>query len=129
MYGDIEMTVTDSQGDPRLVYFSRPGEIGIYYSIDLLTDPLVFPANGAVLARDAINAWGNSLGIGGDIIVYPRLVSQLNAIPGILDVTVRIDTAPVSTTAGDPAVDDNIIIGPSDVASFDPTRSDINVLT
>lgn len=84
--------------------------------------------NGALKAKELIIAWGAFLGIGRDVIVYPQLVAQLVSIPGILDVRVRIDTSPVSTTPGDPALDDNIDIQPFEVASFADSDTEVNVL-
>lgn len=127
-YGQITKTVIDSQGVGRTIRFSRPIEVAIYTSLDLTVDSGVFPVNGALKAKELIVAWGAFLGIGRDVIVYPQLVAQLVSIPGILDVRVRIDTSPVSTTPGDPAVDDNIDIQPFEVASFADSDTEVNVL-
>lgn len=128
MFGDITQNVLDSGGVTRQVKFSRPGLALIYFSLDLTVDPVLFPINGAALAESTIISWGNALGIGVDIVVYPQLVAQLNSIPGILDVTVRIDTSPVLTTPGSPAVDDNVVLGPDEAASFDGPRGNVNVI-
>ena len=125
--GAISVNVIDSQGETRVVKFSRPTAVPIYVSIDLDVD-ITFPDNGAALAQAAIIAWGNSLGIGQDVIVFPRLVAQLNSIPGILDMVIRIDDAPVSTTPGAPAVDGNVIIAIDSVATFSEANTDINVI-
>lgn len=127
-YGGISVNVVDSQGVTRVVKFSRPTQVNIYFSIDLTVDPLTFPDNGTAIAEQAIIDWGNKIGIGGDIIVYPQLVAQLNPIPGILDMTIRIDDAVVSTTPGDPAEDDNIVVSANQVAAFDALRGNINIL-
>lgn len=127
-WGNISEQVVDSTGTNRLIRFSRPNDLPIYVSIDLFTDPAQFPANGAGLAQQAIIDWGNRIGIGNSIIVYPQLVAQLNFIPGILDMIIRIDTDPVSTTPEDPALDDNIIVPPDSVAEFSNLNVDINIL-
>lgn len=108
--------------------FSRPSDVEIYFSIDLTVNPALFPANGSALAKAAIINWGNQIGIGGEVIVYPQLVAQVYSIPGILDMTIRIDNAPVSVTPGAPAVDDNIAMAPDEVASFADARGNINIL-
>jgi len=127
-YGQISQNITDSQGNTRTIQFSRPTEISIYTSLDLTVDSTVFPFNGALKAKELIVAWGAFLGIGRDVIVYPQLVAQLVSIPGILDIRVRIDTSPVSTTPNTPAVDDNIDIQPFEVASFAETNTEVNIL-
>lgn len=126
--GTISQNVTDSQGVTRVVRFSRPAPIRIYTSLDLTVDPVLFPLNGAQKAKDIIVAWGSALGIGADVVVYPQLIAQLAIIPGILDVRVRINTAAVSTVPNAPAVDDNIVIQPYQVASFAAADTGVNVL-
>lgn len=127
-YGQISRNVIDSQGVTRVIQFSRPTQVRIYTSLDLTVDVPTFPANGALKVKELLLAWGASLGIGKDVIVYPQLVAQLASVPGILDVRVRIDTSPVSNTPGDPAVDDNIEIQPFEVASFADADTVVNVL-
>lgn len=127
-HGGINVNVLDSQGVTRVVRFSRPNDVEIYFSLDLTVDALLFPVDGETLVENTLIAWGNSLGIGKNVIVYPQLIAQLNTIPGILDVTVRIDTSPVSNTPNDPAVDDNITIAADEVSAWDVTRGTVNIL-
>jgi uncharacterized phage protein gp47/JayE len=127
-YGQISRNVIDSQGVTRVIQFSRPTQVRIYTSLDLTVDVAAFPVNGALKVKELLLAWGASLGIGKDVIVYPQLVAQLASVPGILDVRVRIDTSPVSNTPGDPALDDNIDIQPFEVASFADADTGVNVL-
>ena len=126
-WGDVIKTVVDSGGTNRTIRFSRPGTVPIYVSLDISKDS-TFPANGAALVQSAVIAWGNAIGVGTDVIVYPRLIASLNGIPGITDVVVRIGVAPVSTTPGSPAVDDNIVIAPEDVAEFTQVNTNVNIL-
>jgi uncharacterized phage protein gp47/JayE len=126
-YGSSSEVVVDSQGAPHTIYFSRPTEVPIYVSIDLTIDDS-FPDNGAALAQQAILDYGASLTIGDDVIVYPKLVASLNSIPGILDMIIRIDDAPVSTTPSDPAVDNNVVIAAFARAVFSAPNTDINIL-
>jgi uncharacterized phage protein gp47/JayE len=127
-FGQISRNVIDSQGVTRIIQFSRPTQVEIFTSLDLTIDVAAFPVNGALKVKELLLAWGASLGIGKDVIVYPQLVAQLASVPGILDVRVRIDTSPVSNTPGDPAVDDNIDIQPFEVASFADTDTTVNIL-
>lgn len=127
-FGTQTVNALDSQGQARAIKFSRATEVLIYFSLDLTVDVVFFPANGAALAEAAIIAWGNLLAIGADVVVFPQLIAQLNPIPGILDIRVRIDDAIVSVTPGDAAVDDNVVIGQNSIARFDSSRGEVNIL-
>jgi len=116
-YGTVSNTVTDSQGFDHTIKFSRPTEVDIYLDLDLSVND-DYPLDGDTQAQDLIAAWGNSLGSGQDVIVYPALVGQLASIPGITDVTVRIGIAP------DPTLDDNIDIDDGSVALVELSRWD-----
>ena len=121
-HGDVSKTVTDSQGFDHTIQFSRPTEIDIWLELDLTVDAL-YPADGDTQVEDAMTDWGNGLGAGIDVVVYPSLVAQLDAIPGITDVVVRIGTA-VS-----PTLDDNIIIDNGSVADVEISRWDTSRIT
>lgn len=114
-FGSYSGLAFDSQGQSHTVSFSRPTQINIYLEVDLTTNS-DFPVNGLALAEQALLDQGNAFGIGKDVIVYPKLVSALNDIPGIEDVVIRIGTAP------GPTLDDNILIDISQIASFDTSR-------
>lgn len=93
--GLITKQVTDSQGFQQTIKFSRPDEVPIYCEVDLTVDSNLFPANGEEQVRDLIVAYGNSLGIGVDVIVYIQLVCSFASVPGILDVAIRIGTSAI----------------------------------
>ena len=96
-------TVIDSQGQSHTMFFSRPTQVPIYLEVDLTVDT-DFPVNGLAAAEQELVDQGNAFGIGKDVVVYPKLISALNSIPGIVDVVIRIGTAP------SPTLDDNIEI-------------------
>ncbi len=122
-YGTVSKTVTDSQGFDHTIKFSRPVEVDIYLELDLtVTDD--YPADGDDQVKTALVEWGNALGAGTDVIVYPALVGQLLAVPGITDVVVRIGTAP------NPTLDDNIDIddgtgGDVELSRWDTSRIEV----
>lgn len=118
-YGSTVVAVTDSQGFSHDVGFSRPEDLDIYLILDLTTD-LSYPVGGDDLVKDAIIAYNATLSLGDDVIVYPKLISSLNDIPGILDVGIKIGTAP------SPTLDDNITVTPFQVAAFDTSRITVN---
>jgi len=119
--GNTSGTITDSQGFTKIVKYSRPTELAIYLELDLTVDGS-FPANGATVIENALIAWGDGLGIGENVIVYPKLVSQLCAVQGVTDVTVRIGTA------SSPTLDDNIIVAPNEISTWDSSRITIGVI-
>lgn len=117
-HGTSSGTVTDNQGDNHTIYFSRPGNVLIYLELDLTVN-VDYPVDGDAQVTNAVLAYGNSLNIGEDVIVFPSLTASFAAIPGITDVVIRIGSAPAPTT------DDNIIITGSQIAVFDSSRISI----
>lgn len=121
-YGTEENTVTDSQGFEHTIYFSRPTEVDIYLELDLTTDD-DYPLDGDDQLKAAIVAWGNDLGAGQKVIVFPALMTVIGTIPGITDVEVRIDTA------GSPTTDDNIDIDDGTGGDVELSRWDTSRIT
>ncbi|MEW5804668.1 MAG: baseplate J/gp47 family protein [bacterium] len=120
--GNISMTVSDSQGFSHPIKFSRPVDVDIYLELDL-TVTSAYPADGDNQIKALLVSWGNALGAGQDVIVYPALIGQLATIPGITDVVVRIGTAP------DPALDDNIDIDDGTGGTVELSRWDTSRIT
>lgn len=114
-YGTTSGTATDSQGVNHAIKFSRPAVVAIYLELDLTTNA-DYPADGNTQVESRVLAFGDALDIGEDVVVFPSLVSSFADVPGITDVVVRIGTTP------GPTLDDNIVIGDTDVAEFDSTR-------
>ena len=77
-----------------------------------------FPIDGLAQAEAAVLAYGGTLTFGDDVIVYGTnsLISAFTAISGIIDIEIRIDDAPVPTT------DNNVVVGPREIAVFDSAR-------
>lgn len=120
-YGNLNGTIVDSQGVSRVIYYSRPTLVPIYLEVDLTVNS-DFPVTGAAAAETALVEQGNLFGIGNDVIVIPKLIYALNGINGIEDVVIRIGTAP------SPTLDNNIQIASNEIASFDSTRTTVNIL-
>jgi uncharacterized phage protein gp47/JayE len=127
-YGNTSDTVVDSLGVTRTVYYSEAIQKPVYVSLDLTVDETVFPDDGVDAVKEAILDFGETLTIGEDVIVYPKFVSVLNDIDGILDVAIRIGLAPVNTSPGDPAVDANLAIAFDEKATFSNANLSVNVL-
>lgn len=78
--GNTSVTILDKFGYEREIRFSRPTPVNLYIQLDLTTDQN-FPENGEDLIRAAIITYIDSLSIGQDII-YSRLYTPINSIPG-----------------------------------------------
>lgn len=115
-YGNTSVNVTDIQGGTHIVSFSRPSPVVIYISMSITTD-INFPANGNDLIRsNLISYFQTNFGTGDDV-VYSRLYTPINAVPGhqVNSLTIGTSPSPSGTT--------NIPIAFSDIASL----SSINI--
>lgn len=124
-HGDISKTVQDSEGLDHTIKFSRPTAVPIYLILDL-TVTSEYPSDGDTQVENLMVEWGESLGVGQDVIVYPSLVAQLDTILGITDVVVKIGTAPAPTLDNNIVIDDGITPG-VDVELSTWTTSNITV--
>ena len=114
-YGSTTVATLDSMGFEHDIKFSRPTLVPIYLELDLTTTA-DYPADGDDRVKAQVMAYGESLNLGDDVIVYPWLVARLVNVPGIIDVVVRIGTA------ADPTTDANVAVGTFQLASFDESR-------
>jgi len=100
----VTKTVIDSVGIDHTIKFIRPDGIDIYLILDNFETDSNYPIDGDDQLKAVLVAWGNELGTGTDVIVYPKLVAQIDNIPGILDFDIKIGTS------SPPTLDDNIDI-------------------
>lgn len=110
-FGTTTKEVLDSQGIPHNISFSRPVEIDIYVEMDLTTDS-EYPENGDDLIKQAIVDYANAEFSLGDDVIYTRLYTPINSIPGHQVDTLEIDivSPPTGTT--------NITIDPTEISVF-----------
>ncbi|MCK5615309.1 baseplate J/gp47 family protein [Candidatus Pacearchaeota archaeon] len=121
-HGDVSGTVTDSQGFDHTIKFSRPTEVDIYLELDL-TVTSDYPADGDDQVKAVMILWGDALGTGQDVIIYPSLVAQLDSIPGITDVVIRIKDGVGPTTDDNIVIDDGITPGIDvEISRWDTSR-------
>lgn len=111
-YGALSNSLTDSQGFPITVFFSRPTLVPIYIVLDLTVNA-EYPADGDDLVKAALVAFGDALSIGEAIVVLPKLICALDAIPGIedigiVDAVIRIGTASLPTPDNDTVTFTNV---------------------
>lgn len=115
-YGNTTVAINDIQGFSHDISFSRPDGVVVYISIDLTTDAN-YPANGDDQVKQAlIDYFSSQFGIGDDVI-YSRLYTPINSIPGheVNSLTIGLAPAPVGTV--------NIPIAFDEIASL----NDLNI--
>lgn len=126
-FGNTSYTITDSQGDPQVIYFSRPTPIYIWVQVALtLYTEETFPVNGVQSVATAINNYGNSLGIGVDVLLQ-RVLCQIFSVPGISSGSMTLAATNLSTDSPVFASAD-ISIQDTEVSIFDLTRIDVTVV-
>lgn len=118
-FGALSADITDSQGYPQTIKYSRPTEIDIYMEIDVITDA-TFPADGSDQIKSKVTDYGNLLGISDDVILS-KFYTPINEVSGITSITLKIDT--VSPAVGT----SNIAIAIDEIAKFDTARVVVNV--
>lgn len=95
-FGNTSYQVLDSQGNPHTVNFQRPVQVPIYININLTKFPQ-YPSNGDALVRQAlIDYFDTNFGIG-DSVIYSRLYTPINSVPGHQINSLTIGTSPNPT--------------------------------
>jgi uncharacterized phage protein gp47/JayE len=117
--GNTTVTITDSQDFPRDINFERPDPVVIYISIVLDTNEL-FPADGFDQIKSAIIAFAKDEFSVGDDIIWSRLFTPINSIPGHSVTSLFIGTSP------SPAGTANIPIAFNKIGSFSSTNINIS---
>ncbi len=123
-HGSTVEVVTDSQGFTHNIGFSRATEVPIFLIITVTTNTdatagPVYPVDGDTQVAAALAAFGDALGIGGDVIAEAIKCVAFD-VSGVTDITAfTLGTAPA------PAGTINIPIGSRSIATFD--TSDITV--
>ena len=113
-FGTTSFTVTDDQGYAQTVGITFATEVNYFIEADI-TKNTTYPADGDAQVEAALLAEGDAAGVGDDVKIW-KFIAALDDIPGINDVTIRIDTAnPAVNTA-------NISIANDTIAIFDSAR-------
>lgn len=96
-YGNTTQTIYDSQGFPHEIGFERPNPVDIYIRMDLTTNSN-YPQNGDDLIRSNLASYFTSaFGIGDDVI-YSRLYTPINSVPGHAVNSLEVSTDGVTWT-------------------------------
>ena len=80
--GNTSVVVRDTQNMERTVKFSRPAEVPIYVRVVVSKTDNTFPDTGAEDIRNAVVNYINNLATFGESIIYTRLFTPVNSVPG-----------------------------------------------
>jgi len=83
--GALSGTVTDSEGQPVTIRFSRPVILPIYMRITIHVDPAIYPVNGDELVKAALAGFGDTLPVGRDL-KRAQFFGPIFSVPGVVDV-------------------------------------------
>ena len=127
-FGNTSHTITDSQGDSQVIYFSRPTPIYIWVQASLsLYSEETFPTAGIQDVANAILAYGQSLGIGVDVLLQ-RVQCQIFTVPGVAGApTFQLAATNNPTDAPNFGTSD-IAIEENEVSTWDLSRIAITVV-
>lgn len=114
-FGNTSVTIYDSQGFPHDIGFERPNPVNVYISIEIVTDSN-YPQDGDDVMKTAIAAYmEQNFGIGDDV-VYSRLYTPVNSVPGHQVLDMSIGTSP------NPTGKVNIPVDFNELFSLDPNN-------
>ena len=118
--GNVEYEITDSQGFPHIMRFSRIALVAIWVTYEIEVDE-TFPYNGEDMIKENTVVRGDALGTGVDVTI-PHLQGNLADIPGILSETIYVGLTEF------PTEEDNIPISDTQKSDFDTSRTVVNFL-
>ena len=126
--GEILVDVTDSQGEIQPIRFSRPIQIFIWVRLTLTPGEAgSFPGGAEEAAKDAIVEFGETLGVGNDVIYQALYGPVFAAVPGIGSLVVEIaSSTDPEMEPGEFAVA-NISIGKNEIALFLADRIEVTI--
>lgn len=110
--GNTVVTIFDSQQFQREVRFDRPSSVRVYIDLTLTLRETTFPADGEQKIKEAlIDYFRENFGIG-NTVIYSRLFTPINTIPGHQVDSLLIGTNPSFLSAS------NILINYDEIASL-----------
>ncbi|MNQ33046.1 Baseplate J-like protein [compost metagenome] len=136
-FGSSSLTLTDVQGEPYVVKWTVPTPAPIYIELTLeIINPGIFPADGLQQIKDAIKEYAKggapALGVEdgfsatgfppGATVIWSRLFTPINFVPGHRVVSLFIGTAP------GPTLENDIAVAWNQVALFLDDNIDITVI-
>lgn len=130
-YGNVSETVTDSQGNIQTVKFSRPTPVYIWVKVDYTKyDEESFPNDGEDGIKQAIEDYGNALGLGEDAIPKRFYGSVYTGVSGIEDLTITfaVGTDEINQPSAGAFTENAVDIAGNEDASFDISRVQVTLV-
>lgn len=123
--GNTSVDITDSQGFIHAIDFERPNPITIYVEMTLSLNPEadnVFPGDGTEQIQDKIITYASeNFGVGKDVI-YSRMFTPINEVPGH-----QIDSLFIGTVPS-PVGTANIVVDFNELSSFESVNIVVNIV-
>jgi uncharacterized phage protein gp47/JayE len=98
--GAVSGTVLDSQGNPHIVDFDRPGNFNVFVTINVKT-LAGYPTNGDALIAAAVAAYALDTYAIGDPVITSELYSPINTIPKISIQSVYVGNGAMPSSSQD----------------------------
>lgn len=128
-FGNTTEIITDSEGNPQEVGFSRAEPVYIHAKVKRDFNPEEeYPVNGDDLIKQSIVDFALVTFFAGDDVVRQKLNTPVYEVPGISDILIELDDTPNPGDSPTFAVK-NIPINSRQVAAFDIARIIVEVLT
>lgn len=129
-YGSILNVVTDVDGNSQSVYFSRPKPSYIWFEVEYtLYDEESFPTNGEDAIKEAVVAFGKTLGLGNDVIPKRFFGTVYTSVAGIEDLTIRVATSGEDPNTTPATFTENPIdISPVEISQYDTSRITVTLV-
>jgi len=120
-HGAITEVITDAQGFPQDVKFTRPDDVLIYFKVDITTNGS-FPASGEEDIKTAIVAYGIGNFKISDDVIRSEFYTPINTIPGIqsIDLRIGLSSSPTGTS--------NLTIDVDEISRYSTVRVEVNVV-
>jgi uncharacterized phage protein gp47/JayE len=127
-HGSVSVVVTDTQGFPQTIKFSRPTVVNLYLEYDVVIDSTKFPSDGDAQIKQAAVDFSEALPVGGvsftygglgigDDLVADQYRTPPKQVSGVTQVSaLRIGNAPSPVGTG------NYVITGRQVADLDTSR-------
>lgn len=121
-FGVTTVVIIDDQGFSQDVKFTRPGDVNIYFKIDITIEVTEFPGTGSADIKAAVVAYGVANFKISDDVIRTEFYTPINEIPGILTIDLFIGLAP------SPAGTSNLTINPDEISKYDVSRVEVNIV-
>lgn len=121
-FGDVLVTVQDSEGRDQVVAFSRPDEIEAYASVTVVVDDAEYAGDVALraaLTAATLDPEDVAYLDSGEALYAARLVCVALEVEGVIDVHVGLSTASVPSSGSGASM---IAAGPRSLIALDTSR-------